>query len=168
MRFKGQARQMWKWVGLIWVVGFISYMAYDFAVNGPHAESVQKQLEVEFKSIEPLPGVRAFDYSATHKTRQALVSNSYKTNLPYPEIRIYYDTELAKHGWTFYEEEQVRDWGEDLGGKSAYYCKGEYRAHIQYAGTRANYGWDYAFSMSWGLDSVAEKYSNNFRKVGCR
>ena len=42
----------------------------------------------------------------------------------------------------------------DLGGMSRTYCKGELRAHLHYAGERANYGWDFDFNMSWGLDPL--------------
>ena len=31
------------------------------------------------------------------------------------------------------------------------YCKGDLHAHLQYAGERAGYGWDFAFSVTWGL-----------------
>jgi len=143
-------------------------MVYDFAVNWPKAQLVQSQLESEFKSIEPLPGAGAFDYAATHKTRQALVTSKYRTNLPYAEMRAHYDSELARHGWVFYEEEQMRDWGIDFGGKTARYCKGGYRANLEYAGGQADYGWDYAFSVSWGLGSLVDKYSDKFSKAGCR
>ena len=168
MSIKSRVRQLWKWIGLIWMVGFITFMVYDFAVNGPKAKLVQNQLENEFKSIEPLPNARACDYNSSHKTKQALVTSNCKTNLSYPEIRAHYDAELAKHGWIFYEEEEMRDWGRDFGGKAARYCKGEYRADLQYAGEQASYGWDYAFSVSWGLDSLADEYSDKFRKVGCQ
>ena len=168
MNIKGRVRRIWKWVGLIWVVGFISFMVYDFVFNGPKAQAVQRQLEAEFKVIEPLPGAEACDYRATHKTSQALVTSKYGTHLPYAEIRAHYDAELAKHGWVFYEEDEMRDWGMDFGGKTARYCKGEYRANLEYAGQQADYGWDYAFSVSWGLDSLADKYSGKFSKVGCK
>ena len=45
MNFKSRVRQIWKWAGLIWVVGFVSFMVYAFAVNGPEAQLVQSQLE---------------------------------------------------------------------------------------------------------------------------
>ncbi|MCA1594791.1 MAG: hypothetical protein LC754_19615 [Acidobacteria bacterium] len=168
MNIKSRVRQIWKWIGLIWVVGFFAFMVYDFAINGPKAQVVQSQLENEFKSIEPMPSARACDYKATHKTSQALVTCGYSTNLSYADMRAHYDIELARHGWVFYEEDEMRDWGRDFGGKTARYCKGGYRANLQYAGQDAGYGWDYAFSVSWGLDSLVDKYSDKFRKVGCR
>jgi hypothetical protein len=62
----------------------------------------------------------------------------------------------------------MKDWGQDLGGRTARYCKGKYRADLQYAGERANYGWDYAFSLSWGLDAIFEKYPERFYEAGCK
>jgi hypothetical protein len=168
MKIKRRVRPLWKWIGIIFVIGFVTFIVYDFAVNGPKAKLVQSQLENEFKSIAPLPYAKDFGYQATHKTSQALVTSNYKTNLSYIEIRAHYHAELAKHGWIFYEEEQMRDWGRAFGGKSARYCKGEYRADLQYAGKQANYGWDYALSISWGLGSIMDKHSEKFLKVGCQ
>ena len=168
VNFKSRAWKIWKWVGLMWVIGFITFTVYDFAMHGPQAQLVMRRLEDEFKSVEPLPGATAFNYFATHKTRQALVTSNYKTNLTYKEIRAHYDAELARRGWVFYEEDAMRDWGVDFGGKTARYCKGSYRANLEYAGEQADYGWDYAFSVSWGLDSLVDKYSDKFTKAGCK
>lgn len=168
MTFKKRVLQVWKVVGLIWLIGFTTFMVYDFTVNAPKAASVLNTLEDEFKSVEPLPEARSCCYFATHKTSQALVTSKYSTSLPYAAIREHYDAELSRRGWIFYEEDETRDWGMDFGGKTARYCKGEFRASLEYAGERADYGWDYAFSVSWGLDSLVDKYSGKFSKAGCK
>jgi len=166
--FKKRALQIWRVVGAIWIVGFFVFIVYDYAVNGPKAELVLSKLEDEFRSVAPLPDARSCDYFATHKTQHALVTSKYRTSLPYVSIRAHYDAELTRHGWVFYEEKETRDWGMDLGGKTARYCKGEYRASLEYAGEQADNGWDYAFSVSWGLGSLTDKYSDKFSKVGCK
>ncbi len=68
------------------------------------------------------------------KTSQALVDGNYATSARYLELRSYYDNELAGHGWTPCGERPLKDWFTDLGGMSRTYCKGELRAHLQYAG----------------------------------
>lgn len=146
----------------------MAFMTVHEIKNEPKARQVQSDLESEFHAIQPLPQAKSSGYNASHKSSQSLVTSNYQTNLAYSDIRAYYDVELAKHGWTFYEEEQMKDWGRDLGGKSAHYCKAEYRAHLQYAGPQADYGWDFALGLSWGLDAVFDKHSETFRKAGCR
>ena len=158
-------------VGLIPLVFFVAFgvfWIYDIRVNGPKAAIVQADLEKEFRAIRPFPDAIAIRFHSSHKTRHALTSDTYQTSSKYAELRDFYDEELAKHGWSFYEEEQLKDWGRDLGGKSARYCKGAYRAALQYAGEGAGYGWDFAFSVSWGLDAIFEKYPDPFYEAGCK
>ena len=155
-------------VPTILAFGFMALMTVHEIKNEPKAAQIQNEPEKEFKAIPSLPGARSSGYNASHKSTQSLVSCNYQTGLPYPEIRAFCDAELARRGWTFYEEQQMKDWGRDLGGKSARYCKEGYRADLQYAGTQADYGWDFAFSVSWGLDAVFEKRSDIFLKAGCK
>ncbi len=158
-------------VGLIPLALFVAFEVfwiYEFRANEPNAAIVQADLEREFRAIRPLPDAIAIRSHVSHKTSQALASDTYRTNLKYSQIRDFYDQELTKNGWTLYEEKDMKDWGRDLGGKSARYCKGTYRAALQYAGERADYGWDYAFSVSWGLDAIFEKYPEPFYKAGCK
>jgi hypothetical protein len=155
-------------IPLAFLVAFEVFWIYQFRVNEPKAAIVEADLEKEFRAIRPLPEAIAIGFNVSHKTNQALASDTYRTSLKYAEIRDFYDQELAKHGWTLYEEEQMKDWGKDLGGKSARYCKGTYRADLQYAGEGASYGWDYAFSVSWGLDAIFEKYPDTFHEAGCK
>ena len=168
MDFSNRPRSLRTAIALILVTALVIFLVYDFTINLPKAKAVKDQLEDEFKSIVPLPNGNGYNYKATYGTSQALVTCSYKTRLKYPEIRAYYDSELRKHGWKLSEERSTRDWGNDLGGKSAAYCKGEYRAHLQFAGEQANYGWDYALSLSWGLGPITDKYSDKFLRLGCR
>jgi hypothetical protein len=153
---------------IAFVVAFAAFWSYDFRVNEPKAALVQTNLENEFRAIRPLPAATALNYHASHKTQQALVSDTYRTSLAYEDIRKFYDAELAKNGWSFYMEEQMKDWGRDLGGKTARYCKEQYRADLQYGGEKSNYGWDYAFSVSWGLDAIFETYPEPFHRAGCK
>jgi len=150
------------------IIAFEVFWNYQFRVNGPKAVTAQAELENEFRSITPLPGATAIYYHASNKPGIALVSDTYRTNLSYGEVRKHYNAELSKQGWAFYMEEPLTEWGKDLGGKEAHYCKGRYRAELQWAGERANDGFDYAFSMSWGLDAIFERYPAPFYKAGCQ
>jgi hypothetical protein len=146
------------------VFGFMGLMNIVKVEADPRAAQIQKELEQEFKAIPALPNARSAGYQSSHR----LVSGKYLTGAPYPQIRAFYEDALTSHGWTLYEEREVNRWWRDLGGKSTQYCKGEYRAHLQYAGEQANYGWDFAFELSWGLDGVNAQSSETFLKAGCR
>jgi hypothetical protein len=136
-----------------------------FIVGHNDSEAAQKlaELEREFRAVAPLPQAAAPSYNASSNLKKALVLGTYKTNLSYHEIKAHYDDQLAKQGWVFYECDQ--DWVRGR-GNTAEYCKGEYRAVIDTQGGQAGYGWDYSFSMSWGIhpDQDAERS----RRAGCR
>lgn len=130
---------------------FMIFLCYELFFQLPKAKQTKSQLESEYNSIIPLPNANASDYRASNKTSQALVSASYVTDSTPDDIFNYYDGQLKQHGWLFYGTKKMRDWGRDFGGTSSCYYKGDYSAKIQYAGQLSNYGWTYAFSMSWGL-----------------
>lgn len=136
----------------IWTLAFCTFVVYDFTVNGPKAATHLKILDTEFETIPIPPKTKLLDHDLSSKTSSALVSNSFATDLKYQQVKIFYNSELLRHGWHFVKEEKIRDWDEDLGGTSVDYRKGNCTASLQWAGESANYGWDYAFSLSWGLD----------------
>lgn len=140
------------------VLGLLALTLWYQFIYATKGDRIEKILQGEFGLIRRLPQAFPVSYHTSGGSSAALVSESYKTDLSYSEIRTYYDHELARNGWAFKREEKIKDWGRDLGGKSAVYCKGTYRASLQYAGTDAHYGWDFAFSLSWGLDSLYDKF----------
>jgi hypothetical protein len=79
----------------------------------------------------------------------AYVGVTYSSNLTYEAIRSHYDTETARRGWAPCGEKRSLDWFRDLGGVTRVYCKNELKAKLEYAGDRANYGWDYGFGVTW-------------------
>jgi hypothetical protein len=111
----------------------------------------QAVLEAEFKEIIPLEDAHLVSYHASNKLLNALVSAHYLTDLDSLEIFKYYDEELTRHGWHLVEIKKVKIWDEDLGGKSAIYCKGEYYADLYYAGQDAPDKLTYALDMSWRM-----------------
>ena len=132
---------------------FVGFLIYDFRVNEPAAAECQARLEAQFEAVRPMPGASSLGLRANHKTQHALVGTSYRISASYAEIRAYYEEELGRNGWLLCGERPLRDWGRDLGGVSVSYHKGEDIATLQYAGAKANYGWDYALDLSWGLHS---------------
>ncbi|MGE5473969.1 MAG: hypothetical protein ACM3UU_07080 [Ignavibacteriales bacterium] len=133
------------------LIVFLFSVLFIYNKYDPKANAVEKELESEFFSIQPMPGAELFKKSHSHKTNQALVSASYITNKSFDEILAFYDDELIRNGWGYAGEEGLREWGKDLGGKAVYYQKNGYTASIQYAGEKANYSWTYAIDFSWGL-----------------
>lgn len=115
------------------------------------AKAVEAELKNMFREIRPLPTAFISDTSSSHDLGKALVSATYTTGTRFREILAHYDKELSTKGWQFVHENSVRNWGSDFGGKGVLYRQGPYNATLQYAGEKANYGWTYAFSMSWGL-----------------
>ena len=147
---------LYRWIGLAYIVGFLAFLTGDHFLYWPKAAAIRGELEREFALIKPPPDARYAQYLASNKTHQALVDASYTTRLSYPELRVYYDAELAKHGWRFYNEEGVRELSIDYGGKDASYCKGDYAVSLFYPGGN-RYPYTYALSVSWGLDHMDHK-----------
>lgn len=113
-------------------------------------ENKKSEIKKEFGLIQKHPDdslIRNF-YS---KSATIWIGSSYASNRSYNDIKEYYDSKLKEHGWEFYKEEKMFDWGKDYGGKSLRYRKGEFVATMQYAVVNADYGWDYGFSMSYGF-----------------
>lgn len=130
----------------------LAYLAYDWTANAPGAEKEQRVLENDFAHLSLPANSVPLPLKTSHKTHQASVSQSYESKLNYAELRAFYDQELAKNGWRFWKEQRLRDWGRDLGGMTADYCKRPFLASLQYAGEKADYGWNYALGLSWGLE----------------
>ena len=142
------------WVAMIGVLPFVLFgifLGYLFIIRLPEAKQAYTQLQIEFKTIAPLPNASVVKDDSSYKESNALVGATYSTDINADDIFKYYDEQLKQHGWKSQGTKAVKDWGTDLGGKSADYCKGDYAAELQYAGQQANYGWTYAFGMSWGL-----------------
>ena len=155
MHISNSVQRVWKVISLIFFAAFITFIAYDYLVNSPKAELAQKELEEEFKAITPLPCAAPQSHHAFHKSSIANAGSTYFTKLPFSEIRKYYDEELARRGWKFHREEEVREWGEFRGGRIVYYCKGVYKAALQYAGgDRPDFGWIFALDLSWRLETL--------------
>jgi len=136
-------------LSIIAIIIFVALLSYEFIYQLPKAKEAQAQLEIEFNAIESLFNATSIKHNASHKTSQASVGANYLSDATQAEIFNHYREQLLQYGWQSNGISATTDWGNDLGGESAYYCKGENVAHLQYAGLQANYGWTYAFDLSW-------------------
>jgi hypothetical protein len=127
-----------------------SIVGLDYWENGEKARQVMNDLEREFATIEPLPQVTVVTQYSSYRPRQAWVVSKYLTDLNFTGIRAYYDMELAKRGWSFCEEKQLKSWGQDVGGLIVYYYKGDYTLSLEYAGEKPGYNWIYSLDLRWG------------------
>jgi hypothetical protein len=137
---------------ILFICGLIGIGVLFYEVR---AKQTQHELEQEFQSIAPMPGASPIrpTFNSNNRSTHGLVGSGYKTELSYPEIRGYYDNELAKRGWKFEREENVIYRDEYSGGKIAYYRKGRFTAALQYAGERerAEWGYNYGLDLTWGM-----------------
>ena len=123
-------------------------LAEDPIYNDPNWRVIKESVENECNLIIPMPEATEITRNVMGKKDMYSISMGYKVDCNYEEVSNYYDKELKKNDWSFIKEEKLTDWGRDFGGKTVKYIKGEMRVAIQFAGEKANYGWDYAVSIS--------------------
>lgn len=117
-------------------------------------DEAESLLDSEYVLISSPPQAVQNSHKKTKRTT-VLITSGYVTKLGYEEIRKYYDDELKEHGWQFYKEEKVTNWGE-YAGMALYYKNGELIATIEYHDNpKYNYGCTYSFDMSWGIPEEA-------------
>jgi hypothetical protein len=157
-------RKLWPLLAAGIAIAWIALCA--LAVAGIHScyrrdaaflSAKQDQLVFEFEALPPPVGATVESGNVSWKPGltptdgHVMVGASYIVKVPYEQIRSHYDALARLHGWQVLCEKPVRDWGRDFGGRFRDYRKGEFRASLQYAGTRADYGWTYAFDVTWGM-----------------
>ena len=107
----------------------------------------------EIKSIWarlPLyPGMQETDSSTTSGYGKALVSKKFRSDAQYEDVKRFYIERLEPDGWKIDGEKQLKDIGSDFGGYEIRFRKGDIALAIEYAGPRANYGWQYGIGVSW-------------------
>jgi hypothetical protein len=142
---------------LSFVLFFLLHVTKGKQMTEANAEKYQSDMQAEWKKISPLPGAVQKQNGAIRKSDHGIVNQAYKSNLSYPEIKAYYDAELARQGWKFAREGDVEFDGRDYGGKELLYCKDRFTANLQYAGKQeTEFGWTYTFSLTWGSSDECE------------
>jgi hypothetical protein len=81
--------------------------------------------------------------------RKAFVSRGFSSEARYDDVKLFYMGELTKEGWKFANERKLKNWETDLGGRELKFRRGEYEITIEYAGERADYGWEYGVGIGW-------------------
>src|SRR6185436_4981182 len=99
--------------------------------------------------IPVYPGMREISSSTTSGFGKVLISRNFQSEASYDYVRRFYLDRLTGDGWNLTSEKQLKSWGNDFGGKELYFRKSDFHIAIEYAGERANYGWDYGISAGW-------------------
>ena len=95
------------------------------------------------------PGMRESYSSTTSGFGKVLISKHFQSKARYEEVRRFYLDRLTQDGWKLSSEKQLKDWGSDFGGQELHFRKADFHIAIEYAGERADYGWDYGISAGW-------------------
>src|ERR1700674_35670 len=95
------------------------------------------------------PGMQQVSSSETSGFGKMLISKNFQSKATYEKVRRFYVDRLTKDDWRLSSDKQIKDWGSDFGGHELYFRKADLHIAIEYAGERANYGWDYAISAGW-------------------
>lgn len=134
---------------IIFALVVASVLGLDQFLHGPATAKERPAIEAEARQVPPYPG-SSCQRQETAKPGSILIAFYCSGAASYPQLRAYYDTVLARDGWRFLQETHLTDWGRDLGGMEAVYCKGSLQLDLDYAGERAHYGWTYGPSVAWG------------------
>ena len=146
----------WKRAGfyscVCFIICFCGCSACKSRDNKAQRESLT-YLKEEFEKIPPVANSSSKRPPRTsEKGSQGLVANDYTSSTAADEIKAYYQKKLLEKGWNFCRTEKVIYRNVDYGGQHVFYRKGMYIADLQLAGRQeSEFGWTYAFSMSWGI-----------------
>ena len=136
-------------VGALIIVGVLA-AEHITKQNSPNKDDTKlKEVEQLFTTIPIYPGSQEINASWSSKDRIAGLIKTYKTDAGFNELKQYYMETLSQRGWRFDQEREIKDWWRDLGGRELRFRAGEYYVHIQYAGDKADYEWNYAVSVGW-------------------
>ncbi len=139
---------------------------YSMKVN-----QTQLNAEQEFLSINPPPQARRIRPTSS-SARSGAVSEEYRADLSYQQLRIYYDNELKNHGWIFNREGATAfgyPWDAERTGKELFYDKGIYLAKIEYPGPLESQACacTYEFTIEWhslNIDGIVRRLATRFRR----
>lgn len=95
------------------------------------------------------PGMQQVDNSTASGFGKASIGKNFRSKASFDGVKQFYLERLSQDGWKLTRERQLKDWGRDLGGRELKFRRGEYDITIEYAGERADYGWDYGISIGW-------------------
>ena len=95
------------------------------------------------------PQMEEINSSTTSGIGKAFISRTFRCKASYDDVKRFYLERLTKDGWQLVGERQLKDWERDLGGRELKFRRGDYGATIEYAGEKADNGWDYGIGIGW-------------------
>jgi hypothetical protein len=95
------------------------------------------------------PGMVEVNYFEESGFGKAFISKHFKSNATYAEVRQFYIDRLTQARWKLIRERDLKDWGDDLGGRELTFSKAAYDVTIEYAGERADKEWEYGIGIGW-------------------
>jgi hypothetical protein len=100
-------------------------------------------------TIPLYPGMVEVDNSQTSGFGKAYISRGFRCKASYEDVKRFYLERLQQHGWNFVGERHLKDWEQDLGGRELKFRREGYEVTIEYAGERADSGWNYGIGIGW-------------------
>ena len=99
-------------------------------------------------SVFPLyPQMEEIDSSTASGFGKAYISKSFRCKASYDDVKRFYLQRLTEDGWQFLNERQLKDWERYTGGRELKFRRADYEVTIEYAGEKADYGWDYGIGI---------------------
>ena len=98
------------------------------------------------------PGMVEVNSSTASGFGKAYISKSFQCNASYEDVKRFYVERMSQAGWKLSGERHLKDWEVDVGGRELQFRKDSYQVTLDYAGERADYGWNYAIGIGWMRD----------------
>jgi hypothetical protein len=111
------------------------------------------EIQSIWKKLPLYPGLVEVDQSSASGFDKAYVSKSFTSSANYDDVKRFYLEHLTSEGWKLFRERELKEWGQNLGGRQIEFRRDEYDLTIEYAPNSANHGWNYGISVSWLLIS---------------
>lgn len=138
---------------LVYTLVLSAFCGSNLPEAGKNSSASTSQLDgVErlWSTVETHPNFSQVGKSSIANNRASVSSRKYKTDVDYNNVKAFYVKTLEQHGWKFQQDEQIQEWGRDLGGSVLTFEQGEYKLTVQYAGESSSNKWDYSISIIWG------------------
>ena len=127
----------------------VGYLVNPLAAN---TQAMEAELKAQLQEVGSPERAQFIAQRRTVKDTHGAMSNEYRTDLSFDQLKQFYDAELSRHGWQFKKETEILWDRQNLGGKHLFYCKGEFTADLEYSGKlETEFGWTYSLSFTFGL-----------------
>jgi hypothetical protein len=152
---------------IISVIGFFAVAGIFFYLEhtSERAINAQNELVSEYQQISRPTWSIGFQYSASHKMQQVLVTEKFRSDRSVDDIKGFYNAQLAMNGWIFLCQKPPGE------RKSAdmilYFQKGPYTAAVEIQNDPARAGYSYSLNLSWGLHRPEADLSTTRERTNC-